>query len=191
MPTSKPRANDDGVLLLIKLRRQRAKDAMCHVVSGFIRFPVRLPSVVLLLDYLSNMFFCLELMLKLLSKDWGSHNVADMYKEAFGCEYKNPDLMIRLKQAITDQKYLVEPASDIAQDIPELEELFRTLNAEIKSRYKVYSVEVNIELSRGLGEFLRDYAGLFYHRAHRPGEGIDAGLIAFQTEVKQITENIE
>jgi hypothetical protein len=191
MPTAKPRANDDGVLLLIKLRREHAKEAMRRVVGGFITFPVKVPSATLLLDYLSNMVSCLELMLKLLSGDWGSHKVGEMYKKVFGSDYAKSDLMDRLKDAIMDQKYLVEPASGIAHHIPELEELFHALEGKVKARYSKFSVQIDYELPRSVGEFLRDHAGLFYHRPGRSGEGIDAGLAALRTELDQITKNID
>jgi hypothetical protein len=48
---------------------------MCQVVQGFLTFPVNIPAVTLLLDYLSNMVSCFEFMLKLLSDDWCSHRV--------------------------------------------------------------------------------------------------------------------
>ena len=91
MAKAKPRANDDGVLFLVKLRRKNAVAAFRQVVEGFTSFPAKVPSMTLLLDYMSNMLSSLELMLKLLTGNWTSHDVQGMYTTVFNSSHPNPD----------------------------------------------------------------------------------------------------
>ncbi len=191
MSTTKPRASDDGVLYLIQKRRKEAKEAMYQVVQRFLKFPVRIPSITFLIDYLSDMVSCIELSLKLLSGNWGSHDVAGMYRDIFGMDYAKSDLMDRLERAIKDQKYLIEPASGIDAKIPEMEELFESLSELLKDRFGSYTVEIDHELTRSVCEFIRDRAGVFYHRHAKPEEDFVSCAAAYRAEVAQIQSNMD
>ena len=190
MAKAKQRASDDGVLFLIQLRRQNAKEAFAEVVRGFLTFPVKTPRLTLLLDYLTNMVSCLELMLKFLSGDWNSHKVDEMYKTVFGADYTKSDLLLRLKEATMSQKYLVEPANNIANLLPEIEDLYEKLHGEIRSRHSQFGLEVEIDLDLGVGEYLRDNAMKFHKRSGKPGEGLHEGLRAYEGECERISTNI-
>ena len=72
-------ASDEECLLLIKLKRQHAKAAMKDIVVRFGLPPHYLPKIPTILEYLTNMVYCLELMLKLLSGNWRTHNVGAMW----------------------------------------------------------------------------------------------------------------
>ena len=68
--------NKVDVFVLIQLKRKRAREAMAQIIKGYDHDPPTSPDLSLLLDYLSNMVPATELMLRLLSSDWDSHDVA-------------------------------------------------------------------------------------------------------------------
>jgi hypothetical protein len=170
MATSKPRGTDDEICVLIRLRREHAWKAMSKIVHGLARVPHSMPTVATLLDYLSNMAYTLELMLKLLSGDWRSHNVNGMYETVFGRPHPDSDFMTCLKLALTNQKYLFEPVSDSAQHdgktiahyIPEMESLFDDLRQKMWHQHRTYFVMKEFNLPMRFGEFLRDNVARFF-----------------------------
>src|SRR5262245_53780133 len=133
----KAHANDGEVLLMIRLKREHAKRAMYEIVTALAgtRGPAgvthREPSIAVLLDYRNAMISTLELMLKLLSGNWQSQNVGAMYETIFGKPHTDPELMEYIKQALKDQKYLFEPASNLGHYIPEMESLYDELKVKI------------------------------------------------------------
>jgi hypothetical protein len=170
MATNKPRGSDDEVGLLISLRRGHAWEAMSKIMHGLARVPHEEPTIAIVLDYLSNMAYTLELMLKLLSGNWESHAVGAMYEKVFGQPHTNRDFMDCLKLALTNQKYLFEPVSDpatansstIANFIPEMESLFHALRSKMLGQHRTFCVVKEFSLPLSFGEFLRDHAGLFF-----------------------------
>jgi len=126
----KPHGTDDEILFLIMRRRMQARQAMGQIVDGF-QDSARFPKVAMLLDYLSNMVLCLELMLKLLSQTWENHDLAPLYEKVFGTPYAKSSLLDYIKKAMFNQKYFFEPSSDLATHIPEMEELFLTLHSAL------------------------------------------------------------
>jgi len=105
----KPHADTNECLLLILLKRKSAKEALRTILMEFALPPHHSPSVVLILEYLTEMVYCIELMLKLLSGEWQSHSVAAMYQTVFKQPHPDPDLLTDIKTALRDQKYLFEP----------------------------------------------------------------------------------
>jgi hypothetical protein len=62
-----------------------------------------------------------------LSNEWHSHEVSKMYEVISGGKpYPDAAFMASLKEAITDQKYLLSPAAGIVDHIPAIEYLHRT-----------------------------------------------------------------
>jgi hypothetical protein len=118
--TSKPRPTDQEALYLINMRRERANAVINETIHDITR-TIAMPNSEQILEYLSNMSMCMEMMLKLLSGDWRSHDVSKMYEIATGAPHPKPAFMASLKDAIMNQKYLLSPAGRIIEYVPELE----------------------------------------------------------------------
>jgi hypothetical protein len=198
MAASKPRASDDGILMLIQYRRNNALAAMREIVAGFRAFPVKVPKMSLLVAYLSDMAFCLELMLKFLSGNWDDHNVRKMYAAIFETEYTKSDFLVRLEQTIKSQKYLIEPATGIAEYIPEIEALYDALRGKVRTKQDRFSVQSEYELPASVGEFLRDHVARFYTGETirvPPGANLkaisDHQMAAWEEDVKNIAANLD
>jgi hypothetical protein len=56
----KVHASVDECLLLIKLKREYAKAAMGKIIGDFGLPPHHMPGVLTILDYLTNMAYCIE-----------------------------------------------------------------------------------------------------------------------------------
>jgi hypothetical protein len=159
--TSKPRGSDDEILLLISIRRQSAWESMRQIVEGFGEPPHRIPSIAALNNYLTNMVFCIELMLKLLSGNWRSHDVGAMFQAVFGAAPPSPQLMSDIKSAIMDQKYLFEPAAGLDANVPELERLYSTILKRLKTSFPDFSISKTVSLPLSFAEYIRDNAERF------------------------------
>lgn len=159
--SSKPRASDDEILLLITLRRQAAWESMQQTVEGYGTPPNLVPSIALLSNYFMNMVFCLELMLKLLSGNWRSHDVGAMYQTVFGSQHSSPQLMQDIKSAIMDQKYLFEPASGLDGNMPDLEQLYDDVLSKLKEAHPQFSITKTVSLPKTFTEYIRDNAERF------------------------------
>jgi hypothetical protein len=143
-PSSQPKQNptQSEALLLIRMKRSRAKGALCEIVKPFCVIGyVPVPGLELLLDYLSNMVYALELLLKVMADDWRepgksrfNHRVGEMYEEVFGRPHASPILMTVLERAIRDQKFLYEPSDRLMDHIPEIEGLWDELTTEFYGR---------------------------------------------------------
>jgi hypothetical protein len=150
-----------------------------------------------ILDYLTNLIMCLEMMLKLLSDDWDSHKVGTMYQTVTKKPYPNQALMESLKQAIMSQKYLLSPAAGIVDHIPELEELSDSLYERIKEEYRGYYTEVGQLLPDNFGQFLLKNVEKYYRSKHitfTPGENLENWMErarkAYDAEVAQIKSTL-
>jgi hypothetical protein len=173
---------------------------MSKIMHGLARVPHEGPTIETVLDYLSNMAYTLELMLKLLSGDWESHAVSAMYVKVFGQPRANREFMDCLRLALTNQKYLFEPASDlpknstIAEFIPDMESLFRALRSKMWGQHRAYCVAKEFMLPLSFGEFLRDNAGLFfkgetYHGDITP-EFVQQASARHEEQVRSAASNI-
>jgi hypothetical protein len=173
---SKPRPTDQEALFLIHMRRERAKGAMSDILHGITLSEIKMPSPGQILDYLSNMILCIEMMLKLLSGDWQTHNVAKMFETVTGRPYPNPALMESLKDAVMNQKYLISPAAGIIDHIPELEQLYDFLYGALKEKHGKFFVRVEESLPDDFGQFLLANVERFYKSESKPvplGANID------------------
>lgn len=148
---------------------------MRKILKGFDQIPGTGPSVCMLLDYLSDIVPALELMLKLLSGNRGTHEVGEMYEAVFNQPHADADFMTCLKQALRDQKYLLEPSPNkpgqpgkksIAEYIPEMEMLFDELQCKIVDRYPTARVAKRVILPNSFGEYLRRNLSRFYNGEH-------------------------
>ena len=100
MSKSPASENKVDICVLIQLKRKRAREAMARIIKEYDHDPPISPDLSLLLDYLSNMVPATELMLRLLSSDWDSHDVGKMHVTIFHKPYTKPDVMIWVQLAI-------------------------------------------------------------------------------------------
>jgi hypothetical protein len=86
----KPHANVDECLLLVQDKRGKARTAMHGMIAALVNDPYNIYIVPFILEYLTNMIYCIELMLKVLSGSWRSHDIATMYEKVFqGSQTRN------------------------------------------------------------------------------------------------------
>jgi hypothetical protein len=196
--------NKVDICVLIQLKRKRAREAMARLIKEYDHEPPTSPDLSILLDYLSNMVPATELMLRLLSSDWDSHDVGKMYVAIFHKPYTKPDVMICLKEVLESQKYLVEPKSQpgksqhatIAHYIPELEALFDDLRNVMQqhSFHKEGSVIKEIHLPASFSEYIRTHVNRFVTAdVYLPEPTIEQQLQAeddLQTKSSRIAEVI-
>jgi hypothetical protein len=174
---------------------------MSQIMHGLARW--ELPQMETVLDYLSNMAYTLELMLKLHSGNWRTHEVHNMYEEIFGQPHPNEDFMDYLKVALTDQKYLFAPASDstaptdgtIAHYIPEMESLFDDLLLKMREQHRQFGILKKIKLPLTFGEFLRDNPGRFFkaetHHDELTQELGEQAIARHEQQVQSAASNID
>lgn len=190
--TAKPRGSDDEILLLISIRRQSAWESMRQIVEGFGEPPHLIPSIAALNNYLTNMVFCIELMLKLLSGNWRSHDVGAMYQTVFGSAAASPQLMGNIKSAIMDQKYLFEPAAGLDANVPELETLYADILKKLKQTYPRFSITKTISLPKSFTEFIRDNAERFCRKqSERFGPGKPPPSDFWETHVAESHQQLQ
>ena len=161
---SKPHAGGEECLFLIQLKRKVARAAMQRIIEAIIQEPPGLPSVLIVLEYLSNMVYCIELMLKLLSGDWKSHNVDGMYKTAFQKPHPNSLLMNEIKTALCNQKYLLEPSGGLLGQVAGLEDLYHELITKVREAQNSYWVTLDTPVPAAFLEYLRDNGDRFYSK---------------------------
>jgi hypothetical protein len=193
-------------LLLIRMKRDRAKAAMDQIVKrfGVISYEPE-PGLEVLLDYLTNMVYALELLLKVMANDWRTpgkshfgHRVGDMYQEIFGRPHACPDLMPVLERAILNQKFIYEPADRLMDHIPELEALWDELTTAFYQRRWMEDTTVQREVVAppGFLQFVRDNFPRFYRakthqwkppmaREHRV-QMLQHHLQALQSELERV-----
>jgi hypothetical protein len=187
---SKPHAGEDECLLLIQMKRKVARAAMNKIILAFGEMPLKLPDVLTILEYLTNMVYCIELMLKMLSQDWGSHKVACMYETVFGVAHSNPALMKEIEDAVKSQKYLFEPHGGLLANIADMESLYTELIAKIRENRKAFSVTKQIEVPKQFLAYLRDNFKRFY-RKEGPKLPRPPALPRLEEEMKQHEEAVE
>src|SRR5262245_9047487 len=127
----------EEALYMSGAKRERAKAALMTIIKHYSTITTE-PCLGLevLLDYFNNMVYALELLLKVLSKDWDTsdgksrswHDVGKMYKLVFSRTYSgSPDLMKHIENAIRDQKFHCDPDNNLLDRVPELEALWDEL----------------------------------------------------------------
>src|SRR5436190_806365 len=98
----------DEAIYMVRVKRRRAKEAMALIVERFgVISSGPAPGLGVLIDYFMNMVYGLELLLKVLAKDWETpgkskhgHNVGKMYEAVFGRPHSDPAFMKELEEAI-------------------------------------------------------------------------------------------
>jgi hypothetical protein len=159
---NKPHASPDECLLLIRLKRENAKASLQKIIVEFAWPPHHAPGVLLILEYLTNMVYCIELMLKLLSDNWRSHDISGMYQTVVNRPHPDPEVLAEIKTAINDQKYLFEPNGGLLAKVPELEALYQELVIRVREHHPIYNVQADILVPPRLLAYLRDNLPLFY-----------------------------
>lgn len=134
---------------------------MRQIVEGFGTPPHTVPTIDLLNNYFVNNVFFVELMLKLLSGNWKSHDVGSMYHSVFEKPHQSPQLMKNIKEAIINQKYLFEPALGLSDSVPELEALHDEVRARIKQKFPDFSVKATVSLPNNFTKYIQDHADRF------------------------------
>ena len=151
----------DECLLLILTKRKAALSALGKIVTEFGRTN-RVPDVLTILDYLTNMVYCVELMLKVLSDKWSTHNVGEMYKDAFGERHTNGDMMAEITTALRNQKYLFVPNGGLLLHVADLEKLHYDLRMKMLEKTSYFKVDIDIAAPANFLAFLRDNIVLFH-----------------------------
>jgi hypothetical protein len=194
--SSKPRPTDQEALCLIFLRRERAKEAMNEILHGF-GHTLKMPTAFQMIEYLSNMCMCLEMMLKLLSGDWGTHDVGKMFEAVSGRPHPNPALMTSLRDAIMNQKYLLSPTGGIVEHIPALESLYDFLYRKLAENHEKFAVNVDVDLPDSFSQFLLAYVERFYKNESTrvpPGANtmatMEAHMGAYRAEVERVKRSL-
>jgi hypothetical protein len=128
------------------------------------------PDIEVLLEYLTNMVYALELLLKVMSNNWKNHDVGGMYEQVFGKPHDSPELMDVLERAVCDQKFLFEPADGLVDHLPELEKLWYELQFKFDDLY----FQANITVQHGVKappefvQYLRDHLRRYLLAEGRP-----------------------
>ena len=188
---AKPFASEDEAFLLISARREAARETLKEMAEemGAARDQTW-PNPDQILWYLNNMVYALELMLKLLSGNHGSHEVGEMYETVFSKPHANEDFMATLRESLSDQKYLHDfvscPAGDgrtLAHFIPEIEALYATLRKKIIDRGQTVNVLKEMFLPREVGETIVKQGIRFTSRSISFRDMPDHEIVRFMTEV--------
>lgn len=137
---------------------------MRQIVVGFGLEPHEYPGILLILDYLTNMAYCVEMMLKLLSDDWNSHKVGEMYQKVFGAAHPNPTLMKEITTAVRHQKYLFEPNGGLMAEIEDLEKLYDKLKSEVRKKYDAFEVWEEVTAPPQFTAYLLNNITRFYKK---------------------------
>jgi hypothetical protein len=127
------------------------------------------------------MVYGIELLLKVLSEDWGpdgtkktamGHDVGRMYEKVFGRAYTKSDLMKRLSSAIRNQKFLYEPDGGLRDRMPEIEELWDELTQEYYQRHWGAKSHVfkEVKMDSAFAQYLLNNIPRFWRPASLPLE---------------------
>jgi hypothetical protein len=151
-------------IYMVRIKRQRAKDAIDSIIARYSVWSKEpAPGMEVLLDYFVNMVYALELLMKVLAKDWDmpgkskyGHRVGDMYEAIFGRPHSDPAFMQELKDAIQDQKFIYEPANGLLNRIECMEDLWDELKLEyMRGAWgKLSTVNKEVQTDDAFGQYL-------------------------------------
>jgi hypothetical protein len=153
----------DEAIYMVKVKRSRAKEAMRKIVERYGVISSRpAPGMEVLLDYFMNMVYGLELLLKVLAKDWEipgqsryKHRVGEMYQAVFNRPHADPVFIKELEKAIFDQKFVCEPAQGLINRVEAIEALWDELKAEHqKSAGEIWEVKKEVKADASFGQYL-------------------------------------
>lgn len=155
----------DEAIYMVRIKRQRAKDAIDRIIARYSVWSHEpAPGMEVLLDYFMNMVYALELLMKVLARDWDDsnkktkhgHRVGEMYEAIFGRLHPDPAFMQELQSAILDQKFIYEPANGLLNRIECIENLWD----ELKSEYmrgawdRISTVNKEVQTDDAFGQYL-------------------------------------
>ena len=160
----KPHAIVDECLLLVEDKRKKARTAMHGLIAALVNDPYNIYIVPFILDYLTNMVYCIELMLKVLANSWRSHDIAAMYEKIFERKYDD-HIMKEITTALRDQKYLFEPCGVLWKHVGTIELLYSELSERLNHEHSLYDVSKQVTIPVEFLAFLRDNANRFYRKA--------------------------
>jgi hypothetical protein len=96
-----------------------------------------------------------------------------------------------------DQKYLLSPAAGVLGHIPELEDLYDVLYAELQSKYAGYTTKKEDELPENFLRYLQGNVRRFYMPENRtiqseadPNQPLSALQETWEADVKWISETL-
>lgn len=190
----------DEAAYMVTEKRRRARLAITKIMESYASKCIRL-RLESLLDYFSNMVYAIELLMKILARQWDAgkpkpnHNVADMYKEIFGREHAQPDLMAGIKEAILDQKFLIHPKACLLDRLPDLERLWDELSVayDKQNSWTNKVAKDGIELDLNSIRFLTDNVGKLYYveQVSRPMDTKEARIQNLQDQIDRCQAQIE
>lgn len=128
----------DEAIYMVRIKRQHAKEAIDRIIARHSVWSYEpVPGMEVLLDYFVNMVYALELLMKVLARDWDNpgrtkfaHRVGEMYEAIFGRPHSDATFMQELQSAILDQKFIYEPANGLLNRIECMENLWDELKEE-------------------------------------------------------------
>jgi hypothetical protein len=154
----------DEAIYMVKIKRQRAKEAINRILERYSVISCEpAPGMEVLLDYFTNMVYGLELLLKVLARDWDNpgetsygHNVGKMYEAIFGRQHTDPAFIKELKDAILDQKFIYEPANGLVNRIEAMETLWDELKVEyMRGAWgRISTVHQEVQTDAAFGQYL-------------------------------------
>ena len=154
----------DEAIYMVRVKRRRAKEAMSAIVQRYgIISHEPAPGLEVLLDYFMNMVYGLELLLKVMAKDWETpgkskfgHKVGKMYDAVFSRPHPDPAFMKEVEDAILDQKFICEPAKGLMDRVEAVEALWDELKAEYRKRSweQVSTVHKEVKADASFGQYL-------------------------------------
>jgi hypothetical protein len=109
------------------------------------------------------MVYALELVMKVLAKDWAvpnkstyGHRVGEMYQAIFGRPHADPAFMQELQKAIVDQKFNYEPVHGLINRIECMEDLWDELRLEYARGAwgKISTVNIKVKTDPSFAEYL-------------------------------------
>jgi hypothetical protein len=172
----------DEAIYMIRLKRERAKEAIEKII---VRYSVisneAVPGMDVLLDYFVNMVYALELLLKVLAKDWDvpgqtkyGHKVGKMYEAVLGHPHVDPTLMKELEDAIVNQKFIYEPTTGLLNRVEALEKLWDELKREyMKGAWgKKSTVQKQVRADASFGNYLANNVDRFTRLREQSSEPV-------------------
>ncbi len=202
--TQKQNPTTPEALLLIRTKRDRAKAAMDQIVKRFgVISNEPEPGLDVLLEYLTQMVYALELLLKVMSDDWRTpgkthfgHRVGAMYQDIFGRPHACPDFITALERAILNQKFIYEPADRLLDHVPKLEQLWDELTVEFYRRNWMVDASVQREVNAPpeFVEFLRQHLARFYRGEtyrHWPRRPRDQRIQMLTYQIEKLQRELE